>query len=45
MDVGDLCMLLGVGAGFTWTCAVVRITELPEWLTPSAGFGLGAGRI
>jgi len=27
VDVGDYCMLLGVGAGFTWTCAVVRIVE------------------
>jgi 3-oxoacyl-[acyl-carrier-protein] synthase-3 len=25
VKAGDYCMLLGVGAGFTWTCAVVRI--------------------
>ncbi|MEV7848610.1 MULTISPECIES: ketoacyl-ACP synthase III family protein [Streptomyces] len=45
VDVGDLCMLLGVGAGFTWTCAVVRITELPQWPTAPAGSGLGGGRL
>lgn len=31
IQVGDYCLLLGVGAGFTWTCAVVRITEVPAW--------------
>jgi 3-oxoacyl-[acyl-carrier-protein] synthase-3 len=31
VNVDDYCMLLGVGAGFTWTCAVVRIVERPSW--------------
>ncbi|NUR29519.1 MAG: 3-oxoacyl-ACP synthase [Catenulispora sp.] len=31
VNVGDHCMLLGVGAGFTWTCALVRIVEVPDW--------------
>ncbi|HEV2639450.1 MAG TPA: ketoacyl-ACP synthase III family protein [Actinocrinis sp.] len=44
VDVGDYCMLLGVGAGFTWTCAVVRIVELPSWTTRPPGIGLVAGR-
>jgi 3-oxoacyl-[acyl-carrier-protein] synthase-3 len=43
---GDYCMLLGVGAGFTWTCAVVRIVELPSWRSRpfQAGTGLGDER-
>ncbi|MFF9020305.1 ketoacyl-ACP synthase III family protein [Streptomyces eurythermus] len=28
---GDLVLLLGVGAGFTWSAAVVEILELPDW--------------
>lgn len=31
VNAGDHCMLLGVGAGFTWTCALVRIVEVPDW--------------
>jgi 3-oxoacyl-[acyl-carrier-protein] synthase-3 len=26
---GDLVMLVGIGAGFTWTCAVAEFTEIP----------------
>jgi 3-oxoacyl-[acyl-carrier-protein] synthase-3 len=28
---GDHCLLLGVGAGFSWSAAVVEITERPHW--------------
>ncbi|MFE7314473.1 ketoacyl-ACP synthase III family protein [Streptomyces sp. NPDC057555] len=28
---GDHVMLLGVGAGFSWSAAVVRVAELPYW--------------
>ncbi|WP_394848780.1 ketoacyl-ACP synthase III family protein [Pendulispora brunnea] len=28
---GDHCLLMGVGAGFTWTCAVVQLIEQPSW--------------
>ncbi|GHF65839.1 ketoacyl-ACP synthase III family protein [Streptomyces thermodiastaticus] len=28
---GDLVLLVGVGAGFTWSTAVVEVTELPDW--------------
>jgi 3-oxoacyl-[acyl-carrier-protein] synthase III len=37
VEPGDYCLLLGVGAGFTWTCAVVRIDEVPSWPTQSRG--------
>lgn len=37
LNPGDRCLLIGVGAGFTWTCAVVEIQErLP--LRPSPLF-------
>ncbi|WP_141582308.1 ketoacyl-ACP synthase III family protein [Actinomadura sp. WMMA1423] len=28
---GDRVMLVGIGAGFAWTCAVVEITARPAW--------------
>ncbi|MEZ3183138.1 3-oxoacyl-ACP synthase, partial [Streptomyces pimonensis] len=28
---GDTCMLFGVGAGFSWSCAVVEILNAPSW--------------
>jgi hypothetical protein len=28
---GDPVLLLGVGAGFTWSGAMVEILELPDW--------------
>ncbi|MFG2003632.1 ketoacyl-ACP synthase III family protein [Spirillospora sp. NPDC048911] len=30
-DAGDRVMLIGIGAGFSWTCAVVELTARPEW--------------
>ncbi|WP_103532542.1 ketoacyl-ACP synthase III family protein [Streptomyces sp. SM11] len=26
---GDLCLLMGIGAGFTWSCAVVEVMRAP----------------
>jgi 3-oxoacyl-[acyl-carrier-protein] synthase-3 len=34
LNPGDYCMMMGVGAGFTWTCAVVQIVERPAWTSP-----------
>ncbi|MGW4644210.1 ketoacyl-ACP synthase III family protein [Sphaerisporangium sp. NPDC004334] len=34
---GDTLMLLGIGAGFTWSCAVLEVTERPRWATHSPG--------
>ncbi|MFB7908747.1 ketoacyl-ACP synthase III family protein [Kitasatospora sp. NPDC056076] len=31
---GDLVLLLGVGAGFTWSAAVVEVLEVPDWSAP-----------
>ncbi|MEU6919077.1 ketoacyl-ACP synthase III family protein [Streptomyces olindensis] len=28
---GDTCLLFGVGAGFSWSCAVVEILDAPSW--------------
>lgn len=28
---GDHVMLVGIGAGFAWTCAVLRVTAAPTW--------------
>ncbi|MFC6879217.1 MULTISPECIES: ketoacyl-ACP synthase III family protein [Actinomadura] len=28
---GDRVLLLGIGAGFAWTCAAVEITARPDW--------------
>ncbi|MFG3254477.1 ketoacyl-ACP synthase III family protein [Streptomyces sp. NPDC048172] len=30
LAAGDLCLLASVGAGFTWSCAVVEILDVPE---------------
>jgi 3-oxoacyl-[acyl-carrier-protein] synthase-3 len=32
LEPGDRCLLLGVGAGFTWWCAVVEICGTPDAL-------------
>ncbi|MFC4374189.1 ketoacyl-ACP synthase III family protein [Nocardia halotolerans] len=32
---GDLCLLVSVGAGFSWSCAVVEIVERPPWVDNS----------
>ena len=29
---GDRCVLISVGAGYTWGCAVVEITGTPTWI-------------
>lgn len=31
MQPGDHILLAGVGAGYTWTCAVVEILSVPDW--------------
>lgn len=28
---GSRCLLVGVGAGFSWSCAVVEVLERPDW--------------
>ncbi|MFD3735186.1 ketoacyl-ACP synthase III family protein [Streptomyces sp. NPDC058632] len=28
---GDRCLLVGVGAGYSWGCAVLEILERPDW--------------
>ncbi|MCQ4044534.1 ketoacyl-ACP synthase III family protein [Streptantibioticus rubrisoli] len=28
---GDLCLMAGVGAGYTWTCCVLEIQDVPSW--------------
>lgn len=28
---GSKCLLVGVGAGFSWSCAVVEVLETPHW--------------
>ncbi|HEV7933550.1 MAG TPA: hypothetical protein VGP70_14730 [Actinomadura sp.] len=28
---GDLVMLVGIGAGSAWSCAVIDMGERPEW--------------
>lgn len=28
---GDRCLLFGVGAGFSWSCAVVEMLDAPSW--------------
>lgn len=32
---GAKCLLMGVGAGYSWGCAVVEIQELPSWADTS----------
>jgi 3-oxoacyl-[acyl-carrier-protein] synthase-3 len=29
---GQRCVLIGVGAGYNWGCAVVEMTGTPDWL-------------
>ncbi|MEI5034626.1 ketoacyl-ACP synthase III family protein [Streptomyces sp. S1A(2023)] len=33
---GELCLLVSVGAGFSWSCAVVELLEYPSWAASSA---------
>lgn len=33
LDVGDCCLLVSVGAGFSWSCSVVEVLERPAWVT------------
>ncbi|MGW5735623.1 MULTISPECIES: ketoacyl-ACP synthase III family protein [Streptomyces] len=33
---GDLVVLVGVGIGYCWTTAVVRIEDVPDWSGPDA---------
>lgn len=35
LQAGDVVLLLGVGAGFTWSCAVVEILDTPDWASSS----------
>jgi 3-oxoacyl-[acyl-carrier-protein] synthase III len=30
----DLCLLVSVGAGFSWSCAIVRVLSRPAWADP-----------
>ena len=39
---GERCLLMGVGAGFTWTCAVVELLEYPS--APNTQFSLDEGQ-
>ncbi|GAB3013429.1 ketoacyl-ACP synthase III [Streptomyces pseudoechinosporeus] len=34
LDRGDTCLLVSVGAGFSWSCAVLDIRERPRWAGP-----------
>jgi 3-oxoacyl-[acyl-carrier-protein] synthase-3 len=31
LRAGDTCLLVSVGAGFSWTCAVVTMLDTPPW--------------
>ncbi|MET9383891.1 ketoacyl-ACP synthase III family protein [Streptomyces sp. NPDC002928] len=31
LGAGERCVLMGVGAGFTWSCAVVEVMRAPGW--------------
>jgi 3-oxoacyl-[acyl-carrier-protein] synthase-3 len=31
LAAGDRCLLAGVGAGFSWSCAVVEVLDPPAW--------------
>jgi 3-oxoacyl-[acyl-carrier-protein] synthase III len=33
LAAGELCLLAGVGAGFSWSCAVIEILEPPGYRT------------
>jgi 3-oxoacyl-[acyl-carrier-protein] synthase-3 len=43
LEPGERCLLMGVGAGFTWTCAVVELLERPS--QPSTMFTLPEGEL
>jgi 3-oxoacyl-[acyl-carrier-protein] synthase III len=34
---GERVMLVGIGAGFSWTCAVVEVVAPPPWIAFSRG--------
>ncbi len=34
---GELCLLASVGAGFSWSCAVVEILSRPSWVAAAEG--------
>lgn len=36
LNAGDLVVWMSVGAGFTYSCAVVEILERPAWVSPEA---------
>jgi 3-oxoacyl-[acyl-carrier-protein] synthase-3 len=31
LDAGHTCLLVSVGAGYSWSCAVVEVLERPAW--------------
>lgn len=31
LGAGDTCLLVSVGAGYTWSCAVVEVLDYPKW--------------
>ncbi|MGW6603252.1 ketoacyl-ACP synthase III family protein [Streptomyces sp. NPDC055036] len=35
LAAGDTCLLVSVGAGFSWSCAVVEILRTPSWARTS----------
>lgn len=39
---GDHCVLISVGAGYSWGAAVVQITEQPAWSAQRVGFAADA---
>jgi 3-oxoacyl-[acyl-carrier-protein] synthase-3 len=32
LGAGDTCLLVSVGAGYTWSCAVVEVLDCPRWI-------------
>ncbi|ASR34897.1 3-oxoacyl-ACP synthase [Prauserella marina] len=40
LDAGQTCLLVSVGAGYSWSCAVIEVLERPAW----AGRGRDGGR-
>lgn len=37
LSPGGTCLLFGIGAGFSWSCAVVEMLETPSWTRPAGG--------
>jgi 3-oxoacyl-[acyl-carrier-protein] synthase-3 len=35
LSAGDRVLLMGIGAGFFWSCALVECVEIPDW-SPAA---------